>query len=209
MAPRAYSLGKRREQVSETRQRVVEAAASLFRESGIQLATMTAIAIRAGVAPGTVFNHFPNKDELVRAVLDHIMGRLRFPTSEIFRRTRSTESRLRVLVDAMFEFYDRSNEWYEMYRRERDASPAIQQAEQLFWAGVRDLYQEGVGPWLGNRRVATAIFGLTGPATLGSLKEADLTVGDAARPISDMLVLLARREVGRQVGSGTSTQSSA
>jgi len=49
----------------ETRDRIAEAAASLFAESGIAATTVTAICDRANVSRQTFFNHFPAKQDLV------------------------------------------------------------------------------------------------------------------------------------------------
>jgi AcrR family transcriptional regulator len=70
---RAYRSDRRREQAAETRGRVLEAAATLFRERGFESATIAAIAAEAGVAPETVYAGFRNKrtllGELVRSAV--------------------------------------------------------------------------------------------------------------------------------------------
>jgi AcrR family transcriptional regulator len=50
----------------ETSDRIAEAAASLFAESGIAATTVTAICDRANVSRQTFFNHFPSKQDLVQ-----------------------------------------------------------------------------------------------------------------------------------------------
>jgi len=60
---------KRAERKRQTRARLLEVAADLFAERGV-LATRTAdIAKAAGVSHGTVFVHFPTREELVAAVI--------------------------------------------------------------------------------------------------------------------------------------------
>jgi AcrR family transcriptional regulator len=51
-----------------TRRQLVGAAIAAFSASGVAQTTMEQIALAAGVTKGTVYNHFPTKDELVRAV---------------------------------------------------------------------------------------------------------------------------------------------
>ncbi len=48
----------------ENRQRILRAAHDLFRQHGVDAVTMEEIADQADVARGTVFNHFPNKENL-------------------------------------------------------------------------------------------------------------------------------------------------
>jgi AcrR family transcriptional regulator len=56
--PRSYSMGRRTQAVTATRQRILDAALALYQEQGIAAATMQDVARRADVAPGTVANHF-------------------------------------------------------------------------------------------------------------------------------------------------------
>jgi AcrR family transcriptional regulator len=52
-----------------TRKALVAAAAEVFAESGSD-ATVAEIAVRAGIAKGTVFRHFPTKDDLLAAIVE-------------------------------------------------------------------------------------------------------------------------------------------
>ncbi|TPG34700.1 TetR/AcrR family transcriptional regulator [Mycobacterium hodleri] len=50
---------------------VLEAAAQLFSESGYHAVTTNAVAERAGVSIGTLYQYFANKDDLLMALLEH------------------------------------------------------------------------------------------------------------------------------------------
>ena len=56
----------------DTRQQLIEAAASVFSEEGVRGATTREIAKRAGVHETTLFRHFESKDELLRAVIEQL-----------------------------------------------------------------------------------------------------------------------------------------
>jgi TetR/AcrR family fatty acid metabolism transcriptional regulator len=58
----------RRERVEERERAIIEAAGEILAESGLEKATMSEIARRAGVAEGTVYLYFENKGALLRAV---------------------------------------------------------------------------------------------------------------------------------------------
>jgi AcrR family transcriptional regulator len=62
---RTYRSARRREQAEQTRARVLDAAASVFRERGYERASVAAIAATAGVAEETVYAHFRNKRTLL------------------------------------------------------------------------------------------------------------------------------------------------
>ena len=55
---RKYDSPLRREQATQTRARILEAAGSLFESNGYALATIRQIADGAGVAPDTVYATF-------------------------------------------------------------------------------------------------------------------------------------------------------
>jgi AcrR family transcriptional regulator len=57
------------------RARILAAAAEVFDERGTSASTEE-VARRAGVAIGTVFRHFPTKDDLLAAIMKDLRGRL-------------------------------------------------------------------------------------------------------------------------------------
>lgn len=59
----------RERQKTERHRRIVGAAASLFAEVGYEQASMEAIAERADVSKGTVYNYYHNKGELLLAIV--------------------------------------------------------------------------------------------------------------------------------------------
>jgi AcrR family transcriptional regulator len=62
---RPYRSTRRSEQAAETRARVLDAAAEVFRDRGYERASIAAIAEAAGVADETVYGHFKNKRNLL------------------------------------------------------------------------------------------------------------------------------------------------
>lgn len=55
----------------ETRLRIVEAAAGVFRARGFDATTLDAVLIAAGAGKGQFYRSFSNKEQLAAAVLDH------------------------------------------------------------------------------------------------------------------------------------------
>lgn len=73
MSPRQYQMGKRREQVAESRRRVLDAARALLRDSESYTAfTVDAVARRADIARATVYYQFGSKTGLLEAVCDDL-----------------------------------------------------------------------------------------------------------------------------------------
>lgn len=64
----AAAPGRRERRKLEVRRRMLDAAESLFEDRGVQATTVADICERADVAHKTFFNHFPAKQDLVRAL---------------------------------------------------------------------------------------------------------------------------------------------
>lgn len=60
----------KQERAAETRQRILAAAAHVFAEHGYAAGTTNRIAGRAGVSIGSLYQYFPNKDAVLRALMD-------------------------------------------------------------------------------------------------------------------------------------------
>jgi AcrR family transcriptional regulator len=75
MPPRDADGTGLRADARRNRARILAAASEVFAEQGASASTEE-VARRAGVAIGTVFRHFPTKDDLLRAILKDLLRRL-------------------------------------------------------------------------------------------------------------------------------------
>jgi AcrR family transcriptional regulator len=62
---------------------ILDIAAQVFAEVGFEAATTNAIAARAGISPGSLYQFFPNKDAIAETLADGFVERLR-TTQAIF-----------------------------------------------------------------------------------------------------------------------------
>src|SRR5246127_946604 len=60
----------KQERAEKTRQRILEAAAHVFAEHGYVAGTTNRIAEQAGISIGSLYQYFPNKDAILRALMD-------------------------------------------------------------------------------------------------------------------------------------------
>jgi AcrR family transcriptional regulator len=70
------TLGTRSERKQQTRLLLIDAAIDLMAEKGITNTRTIDVAERAGVAHGTVFVHFPTREDLIAAVVGVHAGRI-------------------------------------------------------------------------------------------------------------------------------------
>ncbi len=71
LLPLADEPAPERRDAARNRAALLEAAASLVAEHGVDAVTMEAVAGRAGVGKGTVFRRFESREGLMAALLDH------------------------------------------------------------------------------------------------------------------------------------------
>jgi AcrR family transcriptional regulator len=64
----------RQQRARATWEAVLDAAAQLFEAAGYQAATTNAIAARAGVSIGSLYQYFPNKDAILLALAERHLG---------------------------------------------------------------------------------------------------------------------------------------
>lgn len=116
--PRRYRLGERESRIQATRERIVDGAIERYTEVGISAATLREIGSRADVAPGTLRNHFPTRDDLDRAVVERMTSGVTLPDLSIFDGARTVEHRLERLVRAGAVFAEQARPLYRMWLRE-------------------------------------------------------------------------------------------
>ncbi|HYN63840.1 MAG TPA: helix-turn-helix domain-containing protein, partial [Candidatus Limnocylindrales bacterium] len=106
---RRYRMRQRQQTMEATRDRIAEAAFELHREVGPAHATISAIAERAGVQRHTVYRHFPDLVELIRACTIHGMEVTNLPDPQPWRAIANPSHRLRAALTALYPYY-RANE---------------------------------------------------------------------------------------------------
>ena len=133
----SQKFGTRREQAKgETRRIILETAYQLFEEVGYEKATMRALAARAGVGIGTIFQHFKNKPALLVATFDEEMRPVVEDAVASIPHT-GLKRQLRHLIRHVFEFYSRRARLSRVLLREiifmeGDGADKIKQLEKEY-----------------------------------------------------------------------------
>lgn len=84
------------------RQRILDAAKRRFGRSGIRAATMQDIAQDAGVAVGTIYQFFPDKDALVLAWVEEHRQLIADQLQEVLSRSITADEKLREFLKVRF-----------------------------------------------------------------------------------------------------------
>lgn len=104
------SIASKREQgKSERKERLYEAALTLFRVQGYEATTVDQITRQAGLAKGTFFNYFSTKDAVLRYMGTREVGRLGAATLGLSG-TNSSVGKLKRLMNALAASLERDHE---------------------------------------------------------------------------------------------------
>jgi AcrR family transcriptional regulator len=142
-------MADRARSVAETRDRIVAAATSLHAERGMLATSWEEIADAAGVAPATVYRHFPSLVELIPACAKAVFDVAQPPTIEQasakFGDLDSPLARFELLVRESGHCYGDGEAWLHAARRERDLIPAIDEVVRVQDAALEVLVTACLG----------------------------------------------------------------
>lgn len=152
---------------------------------------MKEVARVADVSPATVTNHFATPDLLLGAVVERLMTDIRIPDRSIFTGPMSLDGRVRNLTAAMFEFFDRTQRWFDLLGAELTEVPALARAQADYWRAVQALFAEALAGTK-DEILAKTTAGLVHPATFNALRAAGLSVQEAADVVADAITQQAK-----------------
>lgn len=98
----------RKEQKELTRRGLIAAAADLFAKNGISATATAEVAKALNVSHGTVFIHFPTREDLIIAVLDEVGSRL----SDEIGKSIGNELNLRGILEAHLAVLSEFEDFY-------------------------------------------------------------------------------------------------
>lgn len=96
-------------------QTIQDAALKVVSRKGVAGATLQEIAAAAGVAKGTIYLYFKNRDDLVRRTAHSTINRLLDELEDALARPEPLAFKIKSLVDGKLRFFDRHREFFRMY----------------------------------------------------------------------------------------------
>ncbi len=126
------AAGKREHTKAQNRRAILDAAQEIFTEMGYGAASIRDIVRRSGLAAGTFYNYFPDKESVFKAVLEEHTTELRRRLREARARAGDAEAIVREGFAVYFSFIVEDRPLFEMLRRnagtvrERFDTPALE-----------------------------------------------------------------------------------
>jgi AcrR family transcriptional regulator len=177
-------MGRRAAQVDKTRGRIIDAAIELYSRVGISAATMRDIGIRADVAPGTLRNHFPTRDELDRAMVERMTSEIPLPDTPIFDGAATLEERLGRLIYAGGVFMEQARRLYRMWQREPMLTPPWSEKGAEYGARWDELMRMALGRLADDEEAMTVLRAVIHPEFFDSIRAGMRSRDEAAALIT-------------------------
>jgi TetR/AcrR family transcriptional regulator len=114
------------------------AATKLFATHGYEGVSLQAIADAVGVAKQTLLYHYPSKDLLRRAVIEHVFEHWRRTLPAILQAVTSGQRRFTALTEELVRFFDHDRDRARLLARELLDNPA----------DTMRLMAESLRPWI-------------------------------------------------------------
>lgn len=182
------------------RQRILESASHVFAENDYAAVSMGAVARRAQVSRGTVYNYFGSKDRLYRRVLTERFGELMSRLEALLADGRDPARDLEQCVAEPLLFFVRYPKVLLLWRREelkriaRNGDPVrVAGMEQQLTGLVRGVIAAGIGagvfrtvdPGATARAILGAVEGMAG--SLAGCRADDPQVSRALDELADFV----------------------
>jgi AcrR family transcriptional regulator len=159
---RKYELKRRAENLTATRERIVEATVELHDSLGPARTTISAIAERAGVQRLTVYRHFPDDRALFQACSSHWTAQNPKPDPSLWAEIDDPEHRLRIALTEIYAYYRATEGMTGNLLRDLPQLPVLQEvAAPLieYWQTVRAVLDRGWSTRGHKRTLLRAVVG--------------------------------------------------
>ncbi len=186
MSETAKPKKKRKGASADKRERILRAATRVFAKNGFYATRVSEIAKEAGVADGTIYLYFENKDDVLISIFQDRIGALIEILGEIAARPIPVEERIRTIIEMQLGLLEDQRDLAEVVTvnlrqssrlLKQYAAPLFTQYLELIAGVIADGQREGVlrsdvSPRVAARALWGALDGLTVTWALGTPDQA-------------------------------------
>lgn len=108
------SMNKRQEAKYNTHKKIIKSAKEIFTQNGVLNSTTKEIAVDCGIAHGTLFMHFENKETLIAEIFTIELKRI----GEEMYQISNKSSELETLIDLYFDFLEKDEDFLSVIYKE-------------------------------------------------------------------------------------------
>lgn len=187
-------LGRREQTKRENRTRILDAARDVFAEMGYGAATVRDVIRRTGLAAGTFYNYFPDKESVFRALLDEFALEVGTLTGQARARATTLDEFVREGFRAFFVYLAEDPRRRDLLRRNAGAVRSLfdGEATEAVLAELRADLERGVRAGLipphDTELMATAMLGTAFEVGLRAAEREPVDVDAATRLCADLFL---------------------
>lgn len=177
------AVGKRERNTLRNREAILAAAREVFSELGYGAATIRAIVRRTDLAAGTFYNYFPDKESVLRTILEDFAARVRQRAHEARMEARTLEDLMRSSFLTCFKLYAEETTLIAMMARNAGEIPLIGSSGMILEPAIAELVadlrakeREGIVPQLDVERTARVAVALAHELGLHMLSRKPLDI---------------------------------
>ena len=142
-------ISRRERKKEETKERIFQAAFALFKQRGVEQATVEEICEKADVAKGTFFNYFPYKEAVLRYLAEVWFGEAQEESERIVSRPGRLGPQLIRMFSELAAFYEQEpalapfvlREW--MQNQYSNADEMCERWDELAVSLIKKLQEHG------------------------------------------------------------------
>ncbi len=113
-----YDMVRGRKREEEKRERILSAALKVFSQKGFYKSKVSEIAKEAGVADGTIYLYFKNKDDLLISIFEEKIGELISILKQKLEGVRNPEEKMWVFIENHLHLLEKNRALAEMLQVE-------------------------------------------------------------------------------------------
>ncbi len=203
---------RQQRRAERTRQRLLDAARSVFAEKGLDLARIDEITDRADVGKGTFYYHFKNKGGLIRELVCDLLSELGDRIDARCAESASLAELLDQLIQVHIDFFDKRWEDFVLYFQSR-ADLALEQGYEGIESPFMN-YLERIGRLVDSmvkqhlpkpfmRRTACAVAGfVSGYYSFAAIASPEESTEEAFRSLRGAMVSSLSRFITEAIPAG-------
>ncbi len=170
-------LAERRKELLDSmmKEAIYQGAVAVLTEHGLKGATMDRVAAAAGMAKGSLYNHFRDKHELLRFVYDRALAPMHEALDEIVRSALPAPKKLEAISRLWREYLAKHHAVFEFFVNDHAAQALLRGSEQtartLGIKQIATIIEQGIEEGAFRRVDALAVAEMFVGAAIGMVEQ--------------------------------------
>ena len=144
-----YKEEKKKLMISYAKREIIDAVIKIINRKGIKELTMNEVAKQAGIAKGTLYIYFENKNDLLESAIETSLEPLYMAIKEILNSDLSPDKKLENIVEFLLFFFEEHKKYFRVliYEHQRSQDPKkrfIDNKHQHFLKRIANIIQDGI-----------------------------------------------------------------